>query len=255
MNEHLRHLMTLGREHYNAGDYDRAEEFLVQVVEQFRGFADVFNMLGVIHHSQGRFAEAEEAFESALEINPKYTEAALNLSVTYNDRGKYKEAREIYQRVLVHAEAQDGGLDPFAKGKIANMHADLGAVYASAGLYEEATREYTTALKLCPTFIDLRTKIANVYRDMRRFDDAIREYEVVKTQRPDYAPARVALGVTFYSLGRQEDALAEWNDALDLDPGNRVASLYLRMVTSDKDSPRPGSALPDKAKQKKPKTD
>ncbi|MBT8494342.1 MAG: tetratricopeptide repeat protein, partial [Deltaproteobacteria bacterium] len=83
MNDELRHLFILGREHYHAGDYDLAETYLSQVVDEHPHFADVFNMLGVIHHGQGRFSEAEEAFEKALALNPNYTEAALNLSVTY----------------------------------------------------------------------------------------------------------------------------------------------------------------------------
>jgi tetratricopeptide (TPR) repeat protein len=71
MDHRLRQLIALGREHYAAGEYDKAEQYLAQVVTEQRGFADVFNMLGVIFHSQGRFAEAEEAFEKALDINPR----------------------------------------------------------------------------------------------------------------------------------------------------------------------------------------
>ena len=245
MDDRLRQLIALGRDHYEAGEYEKAEQFLGQVVQEHRGFADIFNMLGVIYHDQGRFADAEEAFESALRINPKYTEAALNLSVTYNDRGKYHKAREVYAAAMSASHQQPSSLDPFARGKIANMHADLGVVYADMGLHLDAVRELRRALDLCPSFIDIRTRLGNVYRDMGDAEAALAEYEQVKQMKPDYVPARLALGVTLYSLGRRDDAIAEWESILEVDPAEWRASAYLRMVRDQEHAPAPGSALDD----------
>ena len=230
MDDRLRQLIALGRDHYSAGEYDKAEQYLSQVVKENRGFADIFNMMGVIFHDQGRFAEAEEAFENALRINPGYTEAALNLSVTYNDRGKYHKAREVYAAAMSHSSQQPSSMDPFARGKIANMHADLGVAYQDLGLHPDAVRELKRALELCPTFIDIRTRLGNVYRDMGDGDSALGQYTQVKETKPDYLPARLALGVTLYSLGRRDDAIAEWEAILERQPGDRRAQAYLRMV-------------------------
>jgi len=242
MDDRLRQLITLGREHYQAGEHAQAEQYLSEVVQEHKGFPDVYNMLGVIFHTQGRFAEAEEAFENALRINPNYTEAALNLSVTYNDRGKYQQARDVYSRAISNSYRSPRSLDPFARGKIANMHADLGAVYASVGLYDEAVREYTKALDLCPDFIDIRMRLANVYRDMGMFHAALAEYETVKKRKPTFVPNRIYLGVTLFSLGRRDEAIREWQQVLALEPGNKSAELYLRMV-NDERGPQAGSAL------------
>ncbi|HTE54288.1 MAG TPA: tetratricopeptide repeat protein [Kofleriaceae bacterium] len=234
MDDRLRQLIALGRDHYSAGEYDKAEQYLSQVVKENRGFADIFNMLGVIFHDQGRFAEAEEAFENALRINPGYTEAALNLSVTYNDRGKYHKAREVYAGAMSHSHQQPSSMDPFALGKIANMHADLGVAYADLGRHQDAVRELQRALELCPTFIDIRTRLGNVYRDMGDGEAALVQYTQVKGAKPDYLPARLALGVTLYSLGRRDDAIAEWEGILERQPDDRRAQAYLRMVRGTK---------------------
>ena len=244
MDERVRQLITLGREHYNAGDYEQAEQYLARVVESHRSFPDIFNMLGVIYHTSGRFADAEQAFVTALELNPNYTEAALNLSVTYNDRGKYNEARDVYSQVITNSNREPRHLDPFARGKLANMHADLGEVYSSMGLYEEAVREYGNALALCPEFVDIRTRLGNVYRDMGAIDAALAEFQLVKQQKASYVPARIHLGVTLFSLGRRDEAIAEWNEVLAMDPDNKSARLYLRMVSDEKKAPAAGSALP-----------
>src|SRR5262245_43294239 len=202
MDDRLRRLITLGREHYVAREFEKAERYLSQVVQEHRGFADIFNMLGVIYHDQGHFQQAQESFEEALKINPNYTEAALNLAVTYNDLGKYGQAREVYLRAIARSRAEPRSLDPFPRGKLANMHADLGQAYAGVGFYPEAIREYQKALELCPNFVDLRTRLANIFRDSGDYSAALRELEIVKTTNSRYAPARVALGVLLFSQGK-----------------------------------------------------
>lgn len=251
MDDRLRQLIALGRDHYDAGEYEKAEPYLTQVVKENRGFADIFNMLGVVFHDQGRFAEAEDAFENALRINPSYTEAALNLSVTYNDRGKYQKAREVYAAAMSHSARQPSSMDPFARGKIANMHADLGSAYAAMRLHGEAVRELKRALELCPTFIDIRTRLGNVYRDMGDAEAAIVEYTQVKATKPDYLPARLALGVTLYSLGRRDEAIAELEAVLVEAPSDRRAQAYLRMVRGPA-TPTAGAVPPPPSDQPRP---
>jgi tetratricopeptide (TPR) repeat protein len=136
MDERTRENLTRGREHYAAREYGKAEAFLAEIVAETKyEFADVFDMLGVIYHQQGRLGDAEAMFRRALKINPNYTEAALNLAVTFNDLGKYAEAKEIYGRALLTSKSAPKQLDPFARGKIANMHADVGGAYHDVGQY------------------------------------------------------------------------------------------------------------------------
>src|SRR5687767_1416498 len=104
MDDHLKQLLLLGREHYQNREYDKAEYLLRQVIDKTDQYADVHHMLGVITHSRGDFGEAERHFERAVELNPNYTEAQLNLMVTYNDLGKYEEARELYAKMRHRGE-------------------------------------------------------------------------------------------------------------------------------------------------------
>jgi tetratricopeptide (TPR) repeat protein len=243
MKDRIGQLLATGREHYIAGEYERAEVLLAEATSLGHDFPDVFNMLGVIYHSQGKLLEAEQSFERALILNPRYTEAALNLSVTYNDRGKYDRAKEVYTSAVTSSVGQPNSLDQFARGKLANMHSEIGAAYAAFGLTGEAAREYSKGLDLCPEFADLRVSLANVYREMGMYNAAIAEFEQAKRARPDYHQAGIHLGVTLYSLGRRFDALAEWHAVLKSDPTNKSAKLYIRMV-EDANPPLPGSALP-----------
>src|SRR5215471_1415930 len=213
MDDRLKQLLILGREHYERREYERAEHVLREVLEHTDRFADVYNMLAVILHERGDFVAAERYFERAVELNPNYTEALLNLAVTYNDLGKYEAARQVYAKIRRN-DGQGGVLDPFARGKIANMHADLAQAYSDAGCRQDAIEQLKKAVELCPTFSALQTRLGSLYRDAGNLGLAREHYEAARDANPRYVPARVLLGVTMLSLGTIDQAILEWREAL-----------------------------------------
>lgn len=230
MDDQVKQWLLLGREHFQKRELDKAEAYLNQVLASADRFADVHDMLGLIAHSRGNFQGAEEHFTRALAINPSYTEAALNLAVTLNDRGKYKEARQVYERIQGKPTGTVATLDPFARGKLANMHADLAQAYADSGLPREAVSELDRAVALCPDFADLRTKLGNCLRELGDLTGAQFHYEAAITSRPTYVPARIHLGVTLLALKNVAAATEQWRKVLEIEPDNHLAKMYLRMV-------------------------
>jgi tetratricopeptide (TPR) repeat protein len=235
MDDRLKQLLVLGREHYDRREYEHAEHALQQILETTNRFADVYNMLGVISHERGDFLAAEQHFERAVDLNENYTEALLNLAVTYNDLGKYEAARQVYSRIR-RTDGKEGVLDPFARGKIANMHADLSQAYADAGCRQEAITELKRAVELCPTFADLQLRLGTLYRDAGNLALAREHYAAACEANPRYAPARVLLGLALLSFGLSDHAIAEWREALAIDPENKTAKMYLRMVEAQRNA-------------------
>jgi tetratricopeptide (TPR) repeat protein len=244
MDDRVKQLLGQGRDFYQKREFDKADFLLREVVESTDRYADVFDMLGVIAHSRGDFPAAERYFERAVALNPAYTEALLNLAVTYNDLGKYEAARRVYSRV--RGLGGGGGpaqLDPFARGKIANMHADIGQAYADSGLVKEAIDEYLKAIGLCPSFADLRTRLGTMYRDAGELGRAREQYVAAKEANPKYVQSRVLLGVTLLAMGDIAGALGEWREVLAQDPENKSAQMYVRMVEIQT---KPGTPTPAK---------
>ena len=231
MDARIRQLVDDGREKFLARDYVTAERLLTEALPEVKGFADVHNMLGVSFHHQGKFGKALEAFQEALKINPAYTEACLNLAVTYNDLGMYNEARAIYARAQ-RATSDDNGKiqDAFVKGKLANMHAEIGEVYANLQCWDEAVVELKKALLLRPDFADIRTTLGKALREGGRREEALVELREAKRQRPRFASAIVQLGLVYYTMGRREEALAEWRSVLEFDPENASARMFVKLV-------------------------
>ncbi len=240
MDSQLLTVLQQGRERYASGDYATAEQLLTRVARDAEGarFADVHNMLGVIFHAQARFREARQSFEEALRINPRYTEAALNLSVTFNDLGKYDRAKEVYARALAGSGAQAGKapgapeLESFARGKIANMHADIAEAYLACGLPGEAVHELERALALSPQFVDLRIRLAAALRDAGDLDRAIAELEAARAAQPGSVDVHVHLGIALYKHGQRPEALAAFQVAAGLAPEDKRVQMYVRMAQS-----------------------
>lgn len=228
MDDHIKQLLLLGREHYAKREYDKAEPLLRQVAKHTDRFADVFDMLGVIAHSQGAFTLARDWFERALVLNPNYTEAQLNLMVTLNDLGDYAEARKVYGQLRKRGGQREAA-DAFVKGRIANMHAEISQAYGDVGMQVEAIQELEKAVALCPSFPDLRTRLGVQYRDAGDHVRALEQFEQATRDNPDYLQARLMLGVLHLSAGKHEEAEREFSAVLDRDPGNTGARMYRRI--------------------------
>ena len=229
MDDEVKQQMALGRGCFVKRQYAQAERYLEQVLERTQSFADAYNMLGVIYHDQGRLERSEESFRTALRLNPAYTEAALNLAVACNDLGKYEEAKEAYQAALSGANGAAGGLDRFAQGKIANMHAEIADVYASCGRWAEAIGEYRRALELGPSFVDIRLKLADALREGGDLPRAIAELARLVEEHPQYEPAQVRYGQFLYLAGRKAEAIEIWEAISERNPENKSASIFLKV--------------------------
>ncbi len=121
-------------------------------------------------------------------------------------------------------------LDPFVRGKLANRQADLGSTYHALGLFEHAIEAFEAALRLCPTFPDIRLKLGVALRDAGRLDESAEQFEALKADAPHYAMAGVQLGITRYVASDPGGAVAEWLTVLADHPGHPRAEMYLRLV-------------------------
>lgn len=231
--DNIQELVDLGKQHYRNREYGKAERCLRQVVQTGQCYADIYNMLGVIYHNEGKFENAIRNFKEATRINPNYTEALLNLAVLYNDLGEYVEAKKIYTQLNggKKKKGNEKEIEPVLKGKLSNMHSDLGDTYRSVGLYESAAGEYRKALDLNPGYADIRTKLGIALREGGNHSESIQELKKVTKEAPHFLHARVQLGISHYSAGKKKEAATEWNAVLKKDPQNESAKIYLKLCS------------------------
>jgi len=231
MNRDLVSLVAAGKRAFTESDLAGAEQILREALEKGANYADLHYLLGRICHRRGKMREAVEHFQASAAINPAYTEALLSLAITLSDLGRYEEARAAYRRAADAAANRGvsaGG--QILQGRIANLHAELGDLYHALGQHEEAVAEYRKAVAVAPDYPDLRLRLAAVLREAGRTAEGLAEIERVLAGRPDLAAAHLQRGLLLYLAGDQDGARRAWEEALNLDPGEKLARFYLNAL-------------------------
>lgn len=226
----ISYLINEAKFYFRAQNYKRAQRLFEKVISHKKGFADVYNYLGLIAHEEGRFADAIKSFKQALVLNPHYTEAMLNLSILYNDMGQYDEAKLLVGLSKKDAQNSKTVLDPFIRSKLANKHAEMADWYAGVGALDEAIAEYQKALSLEEKYADIHTSLAVCLREKGDLKEALNELvRAIKTS-PKYADAHVQLGLTHYTMGQKAEALKVWKAAAKKFPSNKTVKMYLTLA-------------------------
>jgi tetratricopeptide (TPR) repeat protein len=231
MTSELSILIATGKRAYAEKDFRRAETILREAMEGGADYPDIHYTLGLIYHYWGKLEKAVQEFEKSLSLNPLYTEALISLSITLSEMGQYEGARDAYEKAaasLTRPGIVATGNEPAAK--IANLHAELGALYLAFGKTEEAIAEYRKALLVAPGFPDLRIRLAAALREAGRLEEGLEELDMAIASRPGLVPVLAQRGVILYLLGRKEEAREAWEKALYRDPLNKLIQLYLNAL-------------------------
>jgi len=227
----LAKLIFVGKQAFGEKDFRRAEKLLREAIDGGANYADLHYTLGLIYHQWGKLEEAVTHFEKSISVNPHYTECLLSLAITLNDLGRYEEARSAHRRAGASLTRPGKvAMGNLFGGKIANLHAELGALYLALGRNEEAIGEYRQALRVAPGFVDLRVKLAVALRETGRLTDGLSEVERALTDHPGLVPGLAQRGILLYLIGNREEARRSWEEALSRDPLNKLVQLYLNTL-------------------------
>ncbi len=231
MSRELAALIRLGKSAYGEMDFLRAERHLREAVEGGAKYADIYYTLGLIEHQRGNFRQAVEQFRQAVAANPDYAEALLSLSITLNDMGRYEEARAAYGKAaeILSREGAPPQENLF-RGRIANLHKELGELYLALGQHGEAIREFRKSVEVAPGYPDLRIRLVVALREAGRMQEALSEVDDILAASPRNAAALTQKGVLQYMTGDRPAARRSWEEALYADPLNKIVQVYLNAL-------------------------
>jgi tetratricopeptide (TPR) repeat protein len=236
MSRELALLIRMGKSAYGEMDFLRAERLLREAIAGGAKYPDIYYTLGLIEHQRGNFRQAVEHFEQAIAANPDYTEALLSLSITLNDMGRYDEARAAYGKAAeVLSRHGAAPRENLFRGKVANLHKELGELYLALGNHEDAITEYRKAISVAPWYPDLRVRLVVALREAGRAAEALSEVDAFLARSPGSPQGLMQKGILHYLAGDKARARRSWEEALYREPLNKIVQLYLN--TLDRESP------------------
>ena len=167
-------------------------------------------------------------------------EALLALASLHERRGEYGRSQGYAERASQLSRPTAAGLDPTTRGKLANQQALLADALVEAGERRDAIEQYRGALDRCPTYHDIRHRLAVTLREASLPAQAAQEFQRILRLHPGLLDSQIQLGLTYYSMGRTPDAVCEWNSVLEKDPSRDEARMYLRLVSGKRETAQRG---------------
>jgi tetratricopeptide (TPR) repeat protein len=150
--------------------------------------------------------------------------------------GRYDAARDAYDRAAEILSRMGGSPgENLFRGRIANLHKELGELYLALGQHADAIREYRHALSIAPGYPDLRVRLVTALREAGRTDEARNEVDAFLAEIPGNAAALIQKGILHYLAGEKARAQRAWEEALYKDPLNKLVQVYLNTI--DRENP------------------
>ena len=219
----------------NRDDLIRAQRKFEDVLKRNPEFAPALSGLGITHlqylrHGFGGLSSltaAYKCFDKALEYDPGFVEANLFRVYTLLSRGEKESARHGVHHLLETARND------------AEVHLVAGITLRLDGIYEDAMREFSTALRLNPSIAPLvYNHRARIYHYQGQLDLAVQEINKGLTLNPKHPLLRTTAGYLDLRKGDYGKAGATLESVLEDEFRLRIAYPTLAMcylAVGDKD--------------------
>ncbi len=211
--------------YYNACDRDYIEE-AIKMGEKSReldpDLPEAYKALGIAYTYKGRpdmneilLKQGEDNLKKALTYNDHYLEAHLNLGKIYLWLGKekYSDAQDKFEFVI-----EKDKFNPVS-------HYYMGYFYGICKNYDDALKEYETAIKLEKDLnhregkisLDSYINIACCYIEDNELDKAKEALKEAEKINPDYSYCHYSRSLLYAKEEKYEEALEEMNIYLTMD--------------------------------------
>jgi tetratricopeptide (TPR) repeat protein len=217
--------LALAWQEYQAGQWQRAELILRQILQADASQVDALHLLGIIALQTGRAALAIDLLQAVVGLNPSFVEAHNNLGMALQAQGRFAEA------VLSHQQSLH------LRPAFAEAHSNLGRAFQLQGKLAEAEQSYEQALRLRPDYAESHYNLATALQQQSKLAEALSHLKYALQLRPDFAEARQTLATYLQQQGQWAEAAACWEEAVRLWPNSAEAHFHLGMALQQQGKP------------------
>ncbi len=171
---------------------------------------------------------AKQMFNKAIEIDPEYARAHAGVADCYSLLYTYFDAREFNLRQADIAANKALDLEP----DLAEAHVARGLAVSLNKRFDEAEREFETAMRLDPKLFDAIYWFARSRLSQGMYEEAVKLLERAAILRPEDYQTAGFLGQALIAMGRHEEAAVSYRRQvklidvhLELNPDDPRASI------------------------------
>jgi tetratricopeptide (TPR) repeat protein len=199
----------------------------------------VYNILGALYFEKEEIDKSIQFFRKALDMDRTYKPAKDNLYKVYRKIAQDSMVAGIYPEAF---DALNEAIKIFPDDP--ELYDMLGIAYAQMEQFEEAIKQYTTALQINPAFTPAKQNMAMSYNNQGvgyskagQWEKAIQAYNQAMILAPDMEEAQKNLYAAYWNsalelskAGRDADAINAYQHLIKLDPNNKDAHNNLGAV-------------------------
>jgi len=212
--------------------------------------------LGAVLVREGQWAAGIRELEQALAVKPADDAAQVNLALAYANTGAQAKAVPLFAKAESAARARNAHLpaqtlEVYAKslaatgqidgaiarmkeaaaqsGETAQMHADLGSLYAQRKNWSEAEEEFNQALRMDPKSARFHLQLGFMLQAEQKGDPAA-EWTKAGALAPNDAQILQAAGKALADAGLDEKAAPILEEALRIEPHSAATAYSLGLV-------------------------
>ncbi|HEX6961324.1 MAG TPA: protein kinase [Lacipirellula sp.] len=178
-------------------------------------------LLGVAHAGMGNTVEAEECFTTCTRLRPQFAFSYFQRGLSRHQQRKYTAAAEDFGRYMKR------------RGISAAALINRALSYEALGNFDQALRDLNAALAAGARQTRIYFIRAGVRKQLNDLEGAKQDFEQGLALTPSDPISWLARGMA--RLGKSPElALADFRQALQLDPGNRMAAQNVLHVLTDR---------------------
>jgi protein O-GlcNAc transferase len=212
--------------------------------------------LGAVLVRLGQMSTGIQELEKALAIKATDSSAQMNLALAYEQIGESAKAVALFSKLDAAARAEKRSLPPYvlaayaralvathqlaaatAKMKAASaadpqnaqLHDDLGTLYAQRQEWPSAQQQFSEAIRLDPNLAAAHLHLGLTLQAQNQ-PDAFAEIERAYELAPQNAPIVLEYGRALAAAGKDDQAIPVFQHVLDLDPASITASYQLGLA-------------------------
>jgi predicted O-linked N-acetylglucosamine transferase (SPINDLY family) len=191
---------------HQQGQFDKAQEIYLQVLEKDSKNAKAIYLLGSIALQNSRHLEAIELIQMAIKIRPDDVSFHITCGDCFFEINQITDALACYDHAI------------YLDSKNVLAHYNKGRALKGLDKFEAAILSYDQALELNPKFYQAHYNLGNLLKELKRFKQALASYDQAIALEPTLAVAHLNRGVVLRELNQVEEALESFEEAIKLKP-------------------------------------